>query len=65
MIDELIRELENSSIAKSKHHRLKILYDVNKNLHWVPSIFTRLDDASDKDDALTILKELVKEEKYY
>ena len=63
MIDELIRELENSPIAKSKHHRLKMLLnDVNKNRHQVQLIFTRLDDASDKDDALTILKELVKKE---
>ena len=63
MIDELIRELENSPVARSKHHRLKMLVnDVNRNRYRVQSIFTRLDDASDKDDALTILKELVKEE---
>ena len=41
MIDELIGELENSPIAKSKHHRLKMLLnDVNKNRHRVQSIFT-------------------------
>ena len=39
-----------------------LLNDVNKNRHWVQLIFTRLDDALDKDDTLTILKELVKEE---
>ena len=65
MIDELIRKLENSPVAKSKSLRLKMLVnDVNKNRYRVKSIFTRLvDDASgDKDDALPILKALVSEE---
>ena len=64
MIHELIRKLENSPVAKSKWHRLKMLVnDVNKNRYRVKSIFTRLeDDMGDKDDALPILQALVREE---
>ena len=64
MIEELIKKLENSPVAKSKSLRLKMLVnDINKNRYRVKSIFTRLiDDASgDKDDALPILKALVRE----
>ena len=63
-IDELLKELENSlSIPKSMVHRLKMLVDdIAHNRYRVKSIFTRLDDVSDKDDWLIILKELVKEE---
>ena len=36
--------------------------DINKNCECVQSIFTRLDDTQDKDDALLILKKSVEEE---
>ena len=63
MIDEIMKTLEASPIAKTKQHRLKMLVDdITSNRYRLQSIFTRLDDAQDKDDTLHILKELVKEE---
>ena len=64
MIDELIRELENTSVAKSKSLRQKMLVnDVNNNRYDVKSIFTRLmDDVGDKDDALPISQASRREE---
>ena len=62
-IDELLKELENSRFVKSNVHRLKMLVnDIAHNRYRVKSIFTRLNDVSDKDDWLIILKELVKDE---
>ena len=44
IVDELIRTLEGYPIAKSKHHRLKMLMDdINNNRHLVHSVFTRLE----------------------
>ena len=55
--------MENSPLAKSKVHRLKMLVnDIAHNRHRVQSIFTRLDDAADKDDWFILLKELIKNE---
>ena len=39
-----------------------LMDDINSNRHCVQSVFTRLDDAQDKDDALSILKQLIREE---
>ena len=61
MIDETLDGF--STIPKSKQQRLKMLTgDIKRNRYRVHSIFTRLDDAQDKEDMLFILKQLVAEE---
>ena len=57
MIDETLYGF--STIPKSKQQRLKMLTgDIKSNRYRVHSIFTRLDDAQDKEDMLFILKRL-------
>ena len=61
MIDETL--VDFSTIPKSKQQRLKMLTgDIKNSRYCVHSIFTRLDDAQDKEDMLFTLKQLAAEE---
>ena len=52
-----------STLTKLKQQRLKMLTgDIKSNRYHVYSIFTRLDDAQDREDMLFILKQLAAEE---
>ena len=61
IINDLLRELENSSIPLSKQMRLKMLInDIDQNRYRVKSIFNWLDGAEDNEQ--DILKRLYREE---
>ena len=63
VMDEIMKTLEGSALPKSKPQRLKLFADdIKINRYRVHSIFTRLDDAQDKEDMLFILKQLATEE---
>ena len=63
MLIEVMKTLENSVIEKLKQHRMQMLLDdIKCNSYRVLYIFTRLDDAQDKDDMLSNLKQLAAEE---
>ena len=60
-INALLNQLENSTIPKSKQHRINMLLDdIEKNRYRVEQIFQRLMDVEDK-AMLTVLKTLVRE----
>ena len=61
MIDETLDGFP--TIPKSKQQHLKMLAgDIKSSRYHVYSIFTRLDDAQDREDMLFILKQLAAEE---
>ena len=64
MINEITRRLENSPIARSKQHRLKILLiDIKKNRYRVYSILLRLNGVQgDEDMMANALQQLAREE---
>ena len=56
MVEEAIRKLESSYIAKSKRYRLMILVnDIANNRHRIQSIFNRLLNVEDKQNNLKLL----------
>ena len=57
MVEEAIRKLESSNIAKSRQHRLMILVnDIANNRYRIQSIFNHLVNVQDKQYTLNILK---------
>ena len=63
MILEAVRALETLEIPKSKVQRIKILVnDIERNKKRIVSIFSRLQNARDKEDQQDILKRLLSEE---
>ena len=68
-IDELRRKLKDSTILKSRQHRLHILLkDINQNRHRVQTILKRLADAGEEHLTFTLkqlaLEELLSEEQH-
>ena len=62
IINDLLRELEKTSIPRSKHLRLQMLIDgIDRNRYRVKSIFNQLDDAEDNEQKY-ILKRFLREE---
>ena len=63
MMDEIIKMVEGSALAKSKQQRLRMVTgNFKSNRYRVHSVFLRLDDVQDKDEMLFILKQLATEE---
>ena len=63
MIEEILRRLEDSNIAKSSQQRFKtLLKDVENNRYRVHSVLTRLKEVEEDRDIKHVLQQLAKEE---